>query len=437
MTLRKDEFARRRRQPMRMMGRSSIAILPTAPVRLRNNDVEYPYRPDSDFYYLTGFDEPEAVAVLVPGRPQGEYILFVRERDPARETWDGQRAGPEGAVRGLRRRRRVPDRRHRRDPAGPAREPRQACSTAMGTHPEFDQQRGRLGERRCMRTAQRPARARGIRRARSRAARDAPVQEPRRARTSCARRRGSPRGAHVRAMRACAPGMREYEIAAELLHEFRRHGADVLLPPIVGGGANACILHYRENDAPLRDGDLLLIDAGCEFDCYASDITRTFPVNGRFTPEQRALYEVVLDAQQAAIARVRPGNHWNDPHDAAVRAVTQGLVRARAAQGPRADARQGTSAYKKFFMHRTGHWLGLDVHDVGDYKVGDEWRRARARHGADGRARHLRRRRHARRAAPLARHRHAHRGRRRGHARRLRRAHRRGAAHAAPRSSAQ
>jgi Xaa-Pro aminopeptidase len=179
--------------------------------------------------------------------------------------------------------------------------------------------------------------------------------------------------AHVRAMRACSPGKREYEIAAEVTHEFRRHNADLSYLPIVGGGANGCILHYRENDAALADGDLLLIDAGCEVDCYASDITRTFPVNGRFSAEQRALYDIVLEANYAAIERVKPGNHWNQPHEAAVRVITQGLAKLGLLKGKPAKLEE-TGAYKKFFMHRTGHWLGMDVHDVGDYKIGNEWR---------------------------------------------------------------
>jgi Xaa-Pro aminopeptidase len=178
---------------------------------------------------------------------------------------------------------------------------------------------------------------------------------------------------HVRAMQACRPGVFEYQIMAELEHEFRRHNADCSYHPIVGGGANSCILHYHENDAPLRDGELLLVDAGCEYELYASDITRTWPVNGRFTPAQRAVYDVVLEAQYAAIAKVRPGNHWNEPHDAAVQVITAGLVKLGLLKGRVAQLiKEG--AYRRFFMHRTGHWLGMDVHDVGDYKVGDEWR---------------------------------------------------------------
>ena len=179
--------------------------------------------------------------------------------------------------------------------------------------------------------------------------------------------------AHVRAMKHAGPGVQEYEVMAELLHEFHRHHADISYHPIVGGGPNACILHYHENSDELRDGDLLLIDAGCEYGLYASDITRTFPVNGRFSAEQKAIYDVVLEAQEAAIACIRPGRHWNEPHDAAVRAVTQGLVKLGLLKG-RLPALIKDESYKKFFMHRTGHWLGMDVHDVGDYKVGDEWR---------------------------------------------------------------
>jgi len=180
-------------------------------------------------------------------------------------------------------------------------------------------------------------------------------------------------GAHRRAMRFARPGRMEYEVMAELLHEFRSHNADICYYPIVGGGANACVMHYRANDKPLCEGDLLLLDAGCEHDYYASDITRTFPVSGRFSAAQRAIYEIVLEAQLAAIDRVRAGNHWNHPHEAAVRAITQGLVKLGLLKG-KVAALIKTEAYLQFFSHRTGHWLGLDVHDVGDYKVGGEWR---------------------------------------------------------------
>jgi Xaa-Pro aminopeptidase len=179
--------------------------------------------------------------------------------------------------------------------------------------------------------------------------------------------------AHKRAMQYTQPGRKEYQVMAELLHEFRTNNADISYHPIVGGGANSCVLHYHENSDELKDGDLLLIDAGCEYELYASDITRTFPVGGRFTPEQRAVYEVVLEAQYAAIEKTKPGNHWNEPHDAAVKAITQGLVKLGLLKGKVPNLiKEG--AYRRFFMHRTGHWLGMDVHDVGDYKLGDQWR---------------------------------------------------------------
>ncbi len=356
---------------MRLMGRDAIAIVPAAPVRHRNNDVEYAYRQDSDFHYLTGFGEPESVAVLVPGREQAEYILFVRDRDPARETWDGRRAGPAGA-------RRI----HGANDAFPITdmdeilpglmENRAKVFYAMGFYPEFDQRV--VGWVNGLRTQARN----GRHPPQEIVALDHVLHELRlhKSRAEIGLMRESARiaaRAHVRAMRFCRPGRMEYEVMAELVHEFRLHNTDTSYHPIVGGGANSCILHYHENDQRLREGDVLLIDAGCEYQCYASDITRTFPVGGRFTPEQRAVYEVVLEANLAAIAKVRPGNHWNEPHEAAVRVITHGLVRLGLLKGrPAKLERDG--AYRRYFMHRTGHWLGMDVHDVGDYKIGDAWR---------------------------------------------------------------
>jgi Xaa-Pro aminopeptidase len=309
--------------------------------------------------------------VLIPGREQAEYVLFVRERDPARETWDGRRAGPTGAVRD-----------HGADDAFPIGdideilpgllENRTAVYYAMGVHQDFDHRL--VGWVNGLRTQARNGRhpphefvaldhvLHDMRLFKSRAELDLMREAAR-----------SAAAAHVRAMRFAKPGRNEFEVMAELVHEFRRHNADTSYHPIVGGGPNTCILHYRENDQPLKDGDLLLIDAGCEYECYASDITRTFPVNGRFSPAQRAIYEVVLEANRAAIARVRPGSHWNEPHDAAVHTITAGLVKLGLLKG-RVTSLIRDGAYKKFFMHRTGHWLGMDVHDVGDYKVGDEWR---------------------------------------------------------------
>ncbi len=353
------------------MGRDSIAILPAAPVRHRNNDVEYDYRQDSDFYYLTGFSEPEAVAVLIPGRAHAEYVLFVRERDPARETWDGRRAGPAGARRDYGA--------HDAFPIGDIDEilpglleNRAKVFYTMGVYADFDQRM--VSWVNGLRTQTRN----GRHAPQEFVALDHVLHDMRlfKSRTEAALLRESARigaAAHVRAMRFCRPGRREYEVMAELLHEFRRHNADISYHPIVGGGPNSCILHYRDNDQTLKSGDLLLVDAGCEYECYASDITRTYPVNGRFSAEQRAIYEIVLEANRAAIARVKPGNHWNDPHLAAVHVITQGLVRLGLLKG-RVPKLEREGAYHRFFMHRTGHWLGMDVHDVGDYKIGDEWR---------------------------------------------------------------
>jgi Xaa-Pro aminopeptidase len=367
----RDEFARRRRQLMRLMGRDSIAVLPAAPVRHRNNDVEYPYRQDSDFHYLTGFGEPEAVAVLVPGRQQAEYILFVRDRDRAREAWDGRRAGPAGAAREF-----------GADDAFPITdmdeilpgllENRTRVYYTMGVYADFDQRV--VGWVNGLRTQAKN----GRHPPQEFAALDHVLHDMRlyKSRHELELMRDAARisaRAHLRVMRFCRPGVTEYQVMAELLHEFRRHNADTAYAPIVGGGANSCVLHYRDNNQPLADGELLLVDAGCELKSYASDITRTVPINGRFTPEQRAVYEVVLEANRAAIARVRPGNHWNEPHEAAVKVITQGLIRLGLLKG-RLAALIRSGAYRRFFMHRTGHWLGLDVHDVGDYKVGDEWR---------------------------------------------------------------
>ncbi|WP_372716058.1 Xaa-Pro aminopeptidase [Immundisolibacter sp.] len=369
--MQQKELAGRRRTLMQQMG-DGIAIIPTNPHHLRNRDTEFPFRPDSDFFYLTGFAEPEAVAILIPGRPQGEFIVFCRERDPTKETWTGRRAGPEGVIE-----------RFGADDAFPIAdlddimpgllENRAKVFYSLGADSEFDQRV--LGW------------VNGLR-AKVRAGVHVPSEfvdlghllHDMRLFKSAAELKVMRRAAdisaaaHVRAMRACRPGKMEYEIEAELRHEFIRNGARLpAYEPIVGGGANGCILHYVDNNAVLNDGELLLIDAGCEIDCYAADITRTFPINGRFSPEQTALYELVLDAQLAAIDKVRPGNHWNEPHEAAVRVLTAGLLRLRILKGELTDLiEQG--AYRSVYMHRTGHWLGMDVHDVGEYKLGDAWR---------------------------------------------------------------
>jgi Xaa-Pro aminopeptidase len=370
MSVNAREFARRRKHLMELIGAGGIAVLAAAPERIRSRDTHFLYRPDSDFYYLTGFEEPEAVAVLVPGREQGEFLLFCRERHPERELWDGPRAGPEGAVAD-----------HAADDAFPIAdvedilpgllERSDRVYYSIGVAPEFDQRI--LAWIQTLNSKRQSGHAPS-----ELVALDHLLHEMRlfKSRAEASAMRQAARiavGAHSRAMRACRPGMKEYELEAEFLHEFRRHGAECSYPPIVAAGANACVLHYRDNDAELRDGELVLIDAGCEHQMYASDVTRTFPVNGKFTEPQRELYEVVLAANHAATEKARPGNHWNDPHDAAVAEITKGL-RALGLLKGRLPSLIKSQAYKQYFMHRTGHWLGLDVHDVGDYKVADQWR---------------------------------------------------------------
>ncbi len=367
----KLEFQRRRRQLMKMIGDDGVAILCSAPVRNRSRDVEYRFRQDSDFHYLTGFDEPDAVAVLAPGRANGDYVMFCRERDREREIWDGYRAGPEGAVADYGAADAFPiddiD-----DILPGIMESRSCVYFAIGAYAEFD-----------VRVTEWVKSARGSGTSGSHTphefiALDHLLHDMRlyksRAEISAMRRAAKVASdAHAKVIAMTEPGLYEYQLEAELIHEFRRNNAINSYSPIVGGGANACILHYVENREPLKDGDLVLIDAGCELDYYASDITRTFPVNGRYSAEQRAVYEVVLEAQLAAIDKVTIGNHWNDPHDAAVRAITHGLKKLGILDGTLQRLIRD-EAYKEFFMHRTGHWLGIDVHDVGDYKVGDEWR---------------------------------------------------------------
>lgn len=365
------DYARRRQNLMQHIG-NGIAIVPSAPVARRNGDVLYRYRPDSDFFYLTGFSEPEAVAVLIPGRASGEFLIFCRERNRAAEMWDGHRAGLEGAVEIF-----------NADDAFPIDdiedilpgllENRSKVYCNLGRYPDFDEQllhwlsdvknRKRSGisapgelvdlgyilhELRLIKGA---AEIKAMKKA---------------AAVSVV--------AHGRAMSRCQPGMFEYEIEAELEYAFRQGGAQYpAYPSIVAGGENACILHYIDNNRRLRKHDLLLIDAGAEIDCYCADITRTFPVSGRFSGRQKALYEIVLEAQLAAIAAVSPGASFNDPHEAAVRAITAGLKDLKLLKGS-VDSLIEKTAYRKFFVHRTSHWLGLDVHDVGEYRVGDTWR---------------------------------------------------------------
>jgi Xaa-Pro aminopeptidase len=363
-------YRRRRARLVAAMG-TGIALVPTAAERTRNRDAHYPYRFDSYFYYLTGFREPGAVLAIVAGKTP-KHILFCRDKDPEREIWDGYRYGPEAArgAFGF-------DEAHsieRLDALAPE---LMAGHTALYCHLGADaawdaRVTGWINH------------VRGQARSGTLAPREVKdvhalldemrlIKGPeeialmRRAATITA-------DAHRRAMRAAKPGRAEYEIEAELLHEFRRRGAQApAYTPIVASGERACVLHYVQNDGVLADGELLLIDAGCELEGYAADLTRSFPVNGRFSAPQREIYDLVLAAQVAAIAAVTPGAPWDAPHRAAVNVLAQGLIDLKLLSGGLAEVVE-SEAYKKFYMHRTGHWLGLDVHDAGDYKLNGEWR---------------------------------------------------------------
>lgn len=372
MKISKAEFARRRKNLMSLMEPNSIAIIPSAKEQQRSRDTQYPFRQDSDFHYLSGFDEPEAVLVLIPGRKHGQFVMFCRENDPNMELWHGYRAGVEGVCD-----------EHAADDAFPIGdiddilpgllEGRERVYYSMGRTVDFDQQimawvnriRDKvssgsvppgeftdldhvLHDLRLLKSA-------------------AEVRLMRRAAQISAK-------AHIRAIQACKPGGYEYQLEAELLHEFACSGARFpAYPSIVGSGVNACTLHYLANTDRMSDGDLVLIDAGCEYEYYASDVTRTLPVNGRFNRQQRAIYELVLKAQLAAIDEIAPGKHWNQAHDATVDVITRGLVELGLLKGSVSSLIKA-EAYRAFYMHRAGHWLGLDVHDVGDYRVADEWR---------------------------------------------------------------
>jgi Xaa-Pro aminopeptidase len=360
----------RRQRLAARMGRG-VAVLSTAPERVRNRDAHYHYRFDSYFYYLSGFAEPEAVLVVVAA-DDVKSLLFCRDKHEEREIWDGFRYGPQAAREAF-----AFDEAHsiasldEMMPKLLADQPAMFCD--VGENSEWD---ARLikwlnAVRAQVRTGiAAPAELRDMRTLldEMRLTKDAhELDVMRRAARISA-------NAHRRAMRHTRPGLHEYQVEAELLHEFRSHGAQApAYTPIVAGGANACVLHYVANDAELRDGELLLIDAGCELDGYASDITRTFPINGRFSPAQRDVYALVLDAQAAAIAKVAPGNAWQDPHDAAVRVLVQGFVDLGLLEGS-IDGLIESGDFRRFYMHRTGHWLGMDVHDCGDYKREGRWR---------------------------------------------------------------
>jgi len=366
------EFVQRRRELSALMEENSIAIVPAATARFRNSDVECRFRQDSDFHDLTGFDEPDSVFVLVPGRDHGESILFCQERDDRREQWHGDIMGPERAMQlyGM-------------DDAFPLAdiddilpgliEGRARLYYAMGAERDFDSQiidwvkmisaGGQSGAEPPGEFVQLEQYLHELRLFKS----AAEIQLMRRAAAATVQ-------GHLRILQTTVPGMPEYEVEAELYHEFAMHGARYpAYPAIVGGGNNACTLHYLRNEELLEEGDLVLVDAGAEYAYYACDLTRTFPVSGRFTDAQAEIYNVVLRAQEAAIQEVRVGNTWNVPHAAAVREITAGLIDLGFLSGD-LDQLISDEAYLEYYPHKTGHWLGLDVHDVGEYQVNGAWR---------------------------------------------------------------
>ena len=367
----KKVYAQRRKQLMRMMGDDAIAILPAAPVLLRNRDVEHGFRQDSDFYYLSGFKEPEAVIVLVPGRKQGQFILFCRKRDQQKEVWNGRRYGPEGAIEHF-----AADEAHTIDELEDVlpglMEHSESVYYTIGLNPEFDKH-----VMNCVNHLRSRSRG-GVHVPYEFVSLDYLLHDMRlfknRDEIRLMKKAASISvQAHINAMKVCEPGKYEYELEAEFVYAYQRNGASWAYPSIVGGGANSCILHYTENDQLLNDGEMVLIDAGAEYGGYAADITRTFPINGRYSEAQKEIYELVLNAQDAAMSKVKPGNHWNDPHKAAVRVLTKGMVELGLLKGNVTELIK-KNAYTKYYMHRTGHWIGMDVHDVGDYKVDDKWR---------------------------------------------------------------
>jgi len=360
-----------RRKRLQTQMQRGIAVIPTAPEVVRNADAHYDYRHDSHFYYLTGFSEPDAVVVLVAGEKM-QTILFCREKNAEREVWDGFRYGPDAASE-----------KFGFDAAYPIAQLDEKLNELMGNQPvlyypigadaSWDARIIKLREAvkaKARSGIRAPDEIRDVRQLLNEMRLIKDVQEQdimrRAAKISCE--------AHRRAMRFTRPGQYEYEVEAELLHEFCRHGArQPAYTSIVAGGANACTLHYVGNNASLNAGDLLLIDAGCELGGYASDITRTFPVNGRFSAAQKDVYEIVLAAQAAAIHAAQPGRLWNAPHEAALRTLARGFIDLKLCSGS-VESVLETESYKQFYMHRTGHWLGMDVHDVGEYKSGEQWR---------------------------------------------------------------
>tara|TARA_S200000501_G_C20852518_1_gene756297 strand:- start:56 stop:1387 length:1332 start_codon:yes stop_codon:yes gene_type:complete len=366
------EMRTRRKELMAQMEPNSIGLVPSAPPSFRNNDAEYLYRQNSDFYYLTGFAEEHALLALIPGRKQGEVVLFCQEKNKEKELWTGILMGPDAAIQNL-----------AIDDAYPIAdiddilpgliEGRDRLYYSMGKDDKFDdqvmewvktiRQKAKTG-------AQPPGEFLML---------DHLLHELRLFKSAaeiklmeCAAKISAE--GHRRAMAFCRPGVHEYELEAELLYAFTRNGSRApAYSSIVAAGDNACILHYNTNNAAIEEGDLVLIDAGCEYEYYASDITRTFPASGKFSDEQKAIYEIVLKAQEAAIEEIKPGALWDASHNASVKVITQGLIKLGLLQGKLSQCIKSES-YKEFYMHRVGHWIGMDVHDVGNYKIDGTWR---------------------------------------------------------------
>ncbi len=370
--MKQSEFKKRRKHLMQRIGIGNIALIGSASVRTRNRDVDYPFRQDSDFYYLTGFNEPDSLAVFIPGREKGEYILFCREFDEKKALWEGAHAGLEGATK-----------HYAADDSFPIDdlddilpgllENKTKVFYPMGRDPDLDHQL--LEWINHLRSQSRT----GVTAPGELVSLEHIVHEMRlyksAAELKLMRRAAEVSAqAHVNAMKNCKAGKYEYQIEAEIVYNFMVEGLRaVAYPSIVAGGKNACTLHYVENKDRLQNGDLLLIDAGAECDHYAADITRTFPISGKFSEPQRLLYQLVLDAQAAAIEQIKPGAPWNAAHDASVEVLTKGLVELGLLKG-KVKKLIKDEKYKQFYMHRIGHWLGMDVHDVGDYKIDQEWR---------------------------------------------------------------
>jgi len=367
------EHKKRRRQLMSMMPDGAIAVVPGASVARRNRDVFYPFRQDSDFYYLTGFTEADSLLVLAPGREHGEEILFCADRDPQAERWDGERMGPERATQMLG----VDDAfpyADMEDILPGLLEGRERIYINLGEYPEFD---GRLLgwvadiRKREAGGAQPPGEFVELKHLLHEQRLFKSAQEIKIMRTAAS----ITADAHIRAMREVRPGMKESQLEAELTYEFMKRGASAAAyPSIVGGGNNACVMHYTANDATLKKNELVLIDAGCEYEHYAADVTRTFPVGGRFSAAQRAIYDIVLQANLHAITECRPGNHFNAPHEAALRTMVEGLVALGLLQGDVDELLAEDDEVRDFCPHKTSHWLGIDVHDVGDQRIDDQWR---------------------------------------------------------------